>query len=163
VLKKLELPGYKVMRWERDLNVWRDPRQYPAVSLACTGTHDTEPLAVWWASADEDERAAVARIPSIRERARDLDLASAPFTPKVRDMIAEALIASGSDIVLFPVLDVLGWPDRINEPATVGDANWTYRLPWPIDRWDAQAEACERQRTLRAWVERYDRTPSAAR
>jgi 4-alpha-glucanotransferase len=166
-LARLGVPGFKVFRWEREWNEegqpFRDPARFPAASVATTGTHDTEPLAVWWASADEDERAAVARIPSIRERARDLDLASAPFTPKVRDMIAEALIASGSDIVLFPVQDVFGWPDRINEPATVGDANWTYRLPWPIDRWDAQAEACERQRTLRAWVERYDRTPSAAR
>ena len=32
------------------------------------------------------------------------------------------------------IQDVFGWRDRINEPATVNEVNWTYRLPWPSDR-----------------------------
>ena len=30
--------------------------------------------------------------------------------------------------------DLFGWRDRINVPGTVGDDNWTWRLPWPVDR-----------------------------
>ena len=56
-------------------------------------------------------------------------------------MLLEALFASGSDLLLLPVQDVFGWRDRINEPATVTDDNWTFRLPWPCDRLDDVPEA----------------------
>jgi 4-alpha-glucanotransferase len=67
------------------------------------------------------------------------------------------LFASGSNLLLVPVQDVFGWRDRINVPATVGDNNWTYRLPWPSDRLDQEPEAQERQNTLRGWAKRYQR------
>ena len=47
---------------------------------------------------------------------------------------------SGSALLLLPVQDVFGWSDRINEPATVEPDNWTFRLPWPCDRLDDEAE-----------------------
>ena len=81
----------------------------------------------------------------------------AQCTPQVRDVLLEALFAAGSDILLFPVGDVFGWRDRINEPATVSSHNWTFRLPWPVDRLGDVEEARERQRTLRAWSEQYGR------
>ena len=74
-----------------------------------------------------------------------------PATPRVRDVLLETLFASKSDLLLLPMQDVFGWRDRINEPATVTDANWTFRLPWPVDRLDDVPEARERQATLRHW------------
>jgi len=50
---------------------------------------------------------------------------------------------------------VFGWRERINEPATVNDSNWTFRLPWPSNRLDEFAG--ERQSALRAWAEHYRR------
>ncbi len=51
-LTRLGVPGYKVMQWERDWGhgdePWLNPATYPELSLATTGTHDTEPLTVWW-------------------------------------------------------------------------------------------------------------------
>ena len=51
-LTRLGVPGYKVMQWERDWGhgdePFVNPRTYPELSLATTGTHDTEPLTVWW-------------------------------------------------------------------------------------------------------------------
>ena len=85
------------------------------------------------------------------------DLRDAPFIPVVRDALIEAMFASASNILLFPVQDVFGWADRINEPATVSDDNWTYRLPWPADRLDAQPDARERQSALRRLAETYGR------
>ena len=42
------------------------------------------------------------------------------------------------------VQDVFGWRDRINEPATVNDDNWTFRLPWPSIGWTRCRAARER-------------------
>lgn len=164
-LTALEVPGFRVFRWEADwdaqtseLKAFRDPASYPANSVATTGTHDTEPLITWWdETATAQERSAVAAVPSIRTVAGSVDLLSAPFVPVVRDIFLESLFASASITLLLPLQDVFGWRDRINEPATVGESNWTYRLPWPTDHLDAQAEAAERQAALRAWGEKYGR------
>ena len=68
-LARLDAPGFRVIRWERQWEVegrpFRDPAGYPPISVATSGTHDTEPMAVWWEGAPEEERRAVARIPSV--------------------------------------------------------------------------------------------------
>src|SRR5579885_3345743 len=52
-LHSLGVPGYKVMRWEREgsgapSDRFIAPARYPELSIATTGTHDTETLAQWW-------------------------------------------------------------------------------------------------------------------
>ena len=84
-------------------------------------------------------------------------LLRAPYNPVVRDALLETLFASGSNLLLLPMSDVFGWRDRINIPAKVDADNWTFRLPWPVDRLNEQPEARERQEALRAWTERYAR------
>ena len=129
ILADLKLPGYRVMRWERDDNVYRDPRQFPAVSLVTTGTHDTDTVAEWWEGARDDERQAAARawpemngVPVTRE-----------FTPEVhRAMLASAL-NSGSDLCVLPWQDILGTRDRINLPGSMSDSNWAYRITQNAD------------------------------
>ncbi|HEY7790051.1 MAG TPA: 4-alpha-glucanotransferase [Vicinamibacterales bacterium] len=161
-LARMAVPGYRVLRWERDWHAagqpFRDPARYPAVSLATSGTHDTEPMAVWWEKATADERRAVMEIPKVREVLRERrDAATSAYTDDVRDALLEALFAAGSDLLVLPVGDVFGWCDRINEPGTVGSRNWTYRLPWPSDELDRQPEAVACRDRLRAWSERYQR------
>jgi 4-alpha-glucanotransferase len=160
-LARLQIPGYRVLRWERlwhiDGQPFRDPSVYPAVSVAASGTHDTEPLATWWDGASVDERLKVGELPTIARIAGGVKLHLSPYDPTVRDTLLEALFASGSDVVLNPVQDVFGWRDRINEPATVTDSNWTFRLPWPCDRLDEVPQARERKATLRLWTRRYRR------
>jgi 4-alpha-glucanotransferase len=75
----------------------------------------------------------------------------------LRDVLLETLTASSSDLTLLPVQDIFGWRDRINVPATVNESNWTYRLPWSVDRLDDVPEARERQASLRAWSEKHGR------
>jgi 4-alpha-glucanotransferase len=58
---------------------------------------------------------------------------------------------------MLPIQDAFGWRDRVNEPATVSDANWSYKLPWSIDRLDDQAEARERKAQLREWANKFNR------
>jgi len=155
-LARLAIPGFRVSRWEREWHTpgqpFRDPVDYPARSVANSGTHDTEPLAVWWAQASEDERAAVARIPSVARQAGAIDLLDAPYNPTVRDILLASLFESGSDLLLMPIQDVFGWTDRINQPATVHEGNWTWRMPWPVDWLDDIEAARECRDRLRAWA-----------
>ncbi len=154
-LARLGVPGFRVFRWER---LWqepgqpfRDPATYPPISVATTGTHDTEPLALWWEHASKDERAQVAALLARPE------LVESAFTSEARDVLLEVLFASGSELLLFPVGDVFGWRDRINVPATVNDHNWSFRLPWPCDQLEDVPEARERRARLREWTTRYRR------
>ena len=160
-LARLDIPGFRVLRWERYWHTpgepFRDPADYPAVSVAASGTHDTEPLVTWWEGASIDDKQKVSELPTIQRLTGGLGLTAASYDPTVRDTLLEALFASGSNLVLNVVQDVFGWSDRINEPATITDLNWTFRLPWPCDRLDEIPVARERQSALREWVERHGR------
>ncbi|HEY7172221.1 MAG TPA: 4-alpha-glucanotransferase [Vicinamibacterales bacterium] len=161
-LARSDVPGFRVFRWERHWHTegepFRDPvTEYPVVSVATSGTHDTEPLSVWWEKEDEEVRRKVNEIPTVVRISNGAGILDRPYNPAVRDVLLETLLASASDIVLLPIPDVFGWDARINEPATVSDANWSYRLPWPVDRFDAEPDARERQATLRRWAEKHGR------
>jgi 4-alpha-glucanotransferase len=136
---------------------FRDPSEYPRISVASSGTHDTEPQVGWWEGASAGDREMVSRLPTIQQLLPGVDLMRSPYNPVVRDALLEALFASTSNLLLIPIQDAFGWRDRINEPATVTDDNWTYRLPWPVDKLDEIPEARERKEKLRAWATRYDR------
>jgi 4-alpha-glucanotransferase len=155
------VPGFRVFRWERlwhtEGQPFRDPSEYPALSVATSGTHDTEPLVVWWEHASVRERQQVSQLPGVQRASGGGSLADAPFNPTVRDALLDTLFGAGSDLLLLPVQDVFGWADRINEPATVGEGNWRFKLPWPCDRLDDIPEARERQAQLREWSRRHGR------
>ena len=163
-LARLGVPGFRVFRWERHWHTegqpFLDPSEYPAASVATSGTHDTEPLVVWWERASEEVRHDVGRLPTIERLTRAAgveNLAAARYEPTVRDTLLEGLYASGSDLLLLPIQDAFGWRDRINDPATLDGENWTFRLPWPCDRLDEVPEARERQSALRRWAAQYQR------
>ena len=144
-LQRLGVPGLKVMRWEREWKVegkpFKDPAAYPAVSVAISGTHDTEAMAEWWQEADADERTRAAELPELRAAAITPD---EPYSDRVRDALLTSLFAAGSDLLLIPVQDMFGWTDRINVPALVSDENWSWRLPWPADRMRTEPESVRR-------------------
>lgn len=123
-LAELGLPGYRVMRWEKDDAHFRDPHHFPAVSLCTTGTHDTDTLAEWWEGAGDEERHACARVYA--------ELRGVPvtrhFTPELHEALLDATLQSGSDLVVLPWQDVLGTRDRVNLPGTTGEGNWSYRI-----------------------------------
>jgi len=164
-LARLGIPGYRVFRWERHWREkgqpYRDPTEYPPASVATSGTHDTEPLVIWWEQAEPEERSAALEIPSIRHQMSAEDRARAimepSLTPAVRVALLEALCASRSDLLILPIQDVFGWRARINQPATVGDQNWTWKLPWPSDRLLNQSEAMEVARQQRDCAQRHGR------
>lgn len=130
-LSALGVPGYKVMRWEKiaegtAAEAFVSPADYPGLSLATTGTHDTDTLAEWWEAAPADER---------RRMLALLALAPADTSDEevAFDAMLAALYAAPSRMVMIPIQDLFGWRGRINFPGTVGPANWSWRLPFPIE------------------------------
>ncbi len=148
-----ELPGYRVLRWEGDWPAFRDPRTFPPISVVTSGTHDTSALATWWSHELDDEgRRRLADVP-VFAALRD---ARAEFTPVVHEGLVDGLYAAGSDTALLVVPDVFGTTDRINTPATVGDHNWSYRLPTSLETL-AGAAGRERATWLRGIARRHGR------
>jgi 4-alpha-glucanotransferase len=156
-LARLGIPGSKVLRWERDWDrpgqPFIEPERYPTVSAAFTGTHDTEPLAVWWERASREDRAEAIRL--LVGGNSDPDQ---PWNDVLRDSLLELAYRTASRELFVPVQDVFGWRDRINTPAIISEDNWTWRLPWPVDRLETTPEAIERAAFCRALAERTFRT-----
>jgi len=130
---RLQLPGQKVLRWEkfweREGQPLIDPATFPELSVATTGTHDIEPIAATPEGATEEQRKAV----------------------------LQSLLSAGSALTLIPIQDVFGWTDRINTPAVVDDINWTWRLPWFVDSWLDPTETVARADELKAWTRSHGR------
>jgi 4-alpha-glucanotransferase len=122
-LTQLSIPGYRVLRWERDAGAYRDPRHFPTLSLVTTSTHDTETLREWWETLPVHEREAVARAyPELR----GIDHSS--FSPQIHEALIAAAQNSGSDLCIIPWQDAFGTRERINLPGSISNENWAYRI-----------------------------------
>lgn len=124
-LTRLGVPGYKVLPWERDEAFQpHDPRSFPELSVATWSTHDTLPITQWWHELQDWER----------ERLAALDAIPGDLSDAKRELaLLGLLFSAGSALTLVLVNELLGDRSRINTPGTVSDANWTWRLPRPIE------------------------------
>jgi 4-alpha-glucanotransferase len=150
-LGRIGIPGYRVLRWERHWHAagqpFREPREWPALSVATTGTHDTDALADWWDGMPDDERAAFLALSDLAPlRARG----KVAFDDGVRDAVLAIVYGAGSDLLLLPFQDALGLRDRVNVPGTVTDRNWTYRMARDLSALHADRATIERLRGLAA-------------
>jgi len=158
-LDQLGVPGLKVLRWERDWDAegkpFRDPGAYPQLSVAISGSHDTETIAEWWTNADAEERLGAVQLDSFVNAAIAVD---ETFSDRLRDAVLQCIFGAGSDLVLVPMQDIFGWFERINVPAVVSEENWSWRLPWPVDEMLRQEEATERAQFLQRLADSTQRT-----
>jgi 4-alpha-glucanotransferase len=163
-LAKAGLPGYKVIRWERDWHIPGQPFVTPAafapVSVATTSTHDIDPIALWWDLAPADEKRAF--VGSLGEHIvpRGVDPATVPFNAGLHKLMLESAYGAGSDLLLLPMQDACGWRDRINVPGTVGAENWSWRLPFTVEQLQDDETMNATARELRALAERSGRIRS---
>ncbi|MFA5141309.1 MAG: 4-alpha-glucanotransferase [Elusimicrobiota bacterium] len=129
VLDGLDIPGYKVSRWEmleEEPELFKDPKDFAPLSLATTGNHDTSTLAVWWAELEPEQRDAYWSM--VRGEAEP-----APrFGAKAHAAILDKIYHSGSALMILPFQDLLASRERINVPGTVGEHNWTYRTSMTV-------------------------------
>ena len=151
-LADLDIPGYKVFRWERLNGGFLDPRAYSDCSIATTGTHDTDTLAAWWAGLSDEERSEAVSL---------LGEAGSPppeLIPEIRRGLLGLLYESGSRYVVIPIQDLFGWTERINSPATVGPENWSFRLPVTIAGLSSTRSLIDEVRRLRERIDAAGRT-----
>lgn len=131
-LQQLGICGTKVLRWERRWNEdqsFIDPREFSLLSMSCLSTHDSETLAEWWNTFQNESQ-------------RLADSKGWPFITPLRDsdrkLLLEECHTSGSLFHINLLQEYLGvfeelrWEDpedeRINIPGLVLDRNWTYRF-----------------------------------
>jgi 4-alpha-glucanotransferase len=146
-LTAMEIPGYRVLRWEKDdvheddehTVVFRDPAEWPVLSVAASGTHDIESNAEWYDALGEDERAALAAIPGL-EAVADHE----KFCDEIRDALLRVLYASPAELAAIPFQDALGSRERVNVPGTVTESNWTYRMPMTLEALGRDGQAAAR-------------------
>ena len=122
-LEKIGVPGYRVLRWEKDGDDYRDPARWPALTVATNATHDTDTTADWYDGLSTEERERLRKIPSLAA----LD-PTRRFDDQTRDLFLQALYQAPSVLALIPIQDALGGRERINTPGTVDAGNWTYRM-----------------------------------
>jgi 4-alpha-glucanotransferase len=145
LLRELGLPGYRVIPWEKgDDGRFRDPKAFPEDSIVSYSTHDTAPIVSWWGELPAGDREQLARRAGFPldadERTRTLALLG-------------DLYGAGSALALTLAQELLGLPDRINTPGTVGGHNWCWRLPRPIEDLEADPATQSRLDAVRARVE----------
>jgi 4-alpha-glucanotransferase len=177
-LTQLGIPGYKVFRWETHDGAYIDPRSYPELSVATTGTHDTDTLAVWWEGLSEKERQAALLSLNVVDsgpstlrlgsgQAQDSGLSTQdsglPLSPDLHLALLHRLYEAGSVLTILPIQDLFGWSERINTPATINRRNWSYRLPVTIDGLDQTPAIRERMEVLRAMIDQSGRNPVVMR
>ncbi len=156
-LERREIPGYRVLRWEKDADgAFRDPARYPTLSVATTGTHDVEPIATWYEAMDGDERRQLHRLfAGVPAEKSPRDGSAAVFTDEVRDQILTAVMRAESELCVLPFQDLFGQRDRINLPGTVAATNWTVRMPAGLEALEHDGEARTRLRRLAVTTERW--------
>ncbi len=153
-LAEQEIPGTKVLRWENDQGVPRDVTKFSHVSVAVTGTHDTESLRTWWEGLTARERELqLTQAPLARLKGPDQER----YLPETQAAVLELAYSASSDALLTPVTDALGWADRMNTPGTVGPHNWTFRLPWTLEELFSAPEPMAMARELAHLAERSGR------
>jgi glycogen operon protein len=150
-LEKLGVPGYRVLRWEKDGDRYRDPAAWPEISVATNATHDTDTTAAWYDALPREEREALRQIPALE----GLDPAR-PFDDAARDLFLRAIYQAPSNITLVPFQDAMGGRERINTPGTVDGANWSYRLDRTVEALREDGATLER---LSALATETGRTP----
>lgn len=139
-MRALELPGYKVLPWERDDGIPRDPRAFPARSVATWSTHDTLPITQWWYELSDTERERIAKLDDI-----PLDLPEGERELR----LVKLLFSSASELTLLLAQEILGDKSRINLPGTVTDENWTWRLSRPIEELSEDESVLARLESIR--------------
>lgn len=137
VLKKLDILGLKLPRWEQFFEktgtVFRSLSEYPSGTVCAPSVHDTSTLREWWEY--EEGRDGFWQV--LRQGACPED-----YSPAVAEAVIAGILTVNSAIVVFQIQDLFALDsryrvedsktERMNIPGTVQDSNWSYRMPMTI-------------------------------
>jgi glycogen operon protein len=138
-LEKLHIPGYRVLRWEKDGDTYRDPASWPEASVATNATHDTDTTATWFEALAVGERERLRGIPGLGELPLE-----GPLDDRARDLLLRVVYAAPSTLALSMFQDLFGSRERINTPGEADPANWRYRAGRTVEELVADADTTDR-------------------
>lgn len=173
-LEKLGISGYKVPMFEREYGTdeYRNPEQYPVLSVATLSTHDHPTMLgfweSWWNKFEEMERR---RANGTLDKEFEQDATRTSweiyrtqrfawiddrtmirnYEPQVREAILRRMFKSSSWFALLMITDVFGLKLRFNVPGPVADSNWSERLPFTMTEM-FNAPALEPVRAFTKWA-----------
>lgn len=142
-LLSLGIPGFKVPLWETEQDMRLTPGdRYERCSVATFATHDHEPLRVAWeqwmstihGAIEDPERLGAVRDFAWREARRlaewaGFDVPCIMAFDEVHERLLAGLFKCNSWLTVVMITDLLGTSQRFNVPGSVGDGNWSARLP----------------------------------
>ncbi len=154
VLDKLGILGLRVIRWARRWDEAGQPyvplASYPYLSVCAPAVHDSSTVREWW----EQEADRTALAPVVGAAAAG----EARYSPETAAAVLGAAARSASMICVFQLQDLLHLvpryyaPDaaaeRVNVPGSVGDFNWTYRIPCRVSEIAEDEELAEAVRRV---------------
>lgn len=137
ILTEFEIPGTKVLRWERE---WEKDQSfiplsnYPKLSMSTLSTHDSETLDGWWKSEPD---AAHLFCDSLNlnwspQLSYELQMKILKETHKTESYFHINLIQEYFFLFDDPTLKRIG-KERINTPGILSKENWTLRTPITIE------------------------------
>lgn len=158
-----DMLGMRVLWFERAADHgFIGAHDYPANSVALTGTHDTPTVAGWWRGCDLDWAERLGRLPADVDRLkaeeiRDWDRGllwstigqgerPAPDDPDpVVTAALEHVASSPALLAIAPLEDLLGEAEQQNLPGTTSEhPNWRRRLEAPLENLLEQPQVSSR-------------------
>jgi glycogen operon protein len=142
-LARANFLSYKVLWFERDETVFKLPKAYPYLSLACLSSHDLPTFAGWAQGAHLELDHRLKRVPDEARQRRDYEierkaLLAAFDAARVSsaDLMQAAhlfLARTGSAVAFAQVDDLFGEIDQLNVPGTDREyPNWRRRNDRPV-------------------------------
>lgn len=148
VLRRLEIPGFKIPQWEHEPGAPLTPgKDYERLSLATYATHDHPPVHTFWnawfaltQSPDKDAaQQALSEMNGLLAFCGEPPLETPhAFDAAIHAATMRGLLATNSWLAIPMITDIFGTEDRFNVPGAIGDQNWTARLSLQTSRLDAE-------------------------
>lgn len=140
ILEKTGVLSLKIPRWARFYGQpgqpWIRPQNYPFLSVCATSVHDTSTLREWWET-DGDHESFWYAIGGEGPCPHD-------YNPETARVVLGKIFETSSALCVVQLQEffALHGPfrvdqassERVNVPGTVGEHNWSWRLPFNIEK-----------------------------
>lgn len=167
LIHKLGIAGFAIPIFERveETREFKTKEMLAPLSLATYGTHDHEPIALfydrlvkWWHGEDGAEGwKEVQRL--MRFLGEDDKNPPESFTPELHKVFLRVILETPCWLVALMITDLLGTPQRFNEPGLSGDYNWSQRLDRPLQQYLDDAAYADKIRYFCEQIKQTKRAP----